>query len=73
MNISSGTSVLDSSPRIAILVSGFFLVILAENIANCAPGEDYKGEFQEVSALRAECSCLAQQSRHVKFTKQNFR
>jgi hypothetical protein len=47
MNISSGTSVLDSSPRIAILMSGFFLVILAEHIAHCAPGEDYQGVFQK--------------------------
>ena len=47
MNISSGTSVLDSSPQIAILMSGFFLVILAEHIAHCAPGEDYEGVFQK--------------------------
>ena len=28
-------------------MSGFFLVILAEHIAHCAPGEDYQGVFQK--------------------------
>ena len=26
---------------------GFFLVILAEHIAHCTPGEDYQGAFQK--------------------------
>ena len=28
-------------------MSGFFLVILAEHIAYCTPGEDYQGLFQK--------------------------
>ena len=28
-------------------MSGFFLVILAEHIAHCAPGEDHQGVFQK--------------------------
>ena len=28
-------------------MSGFFFVILAEHIAHCAPGEDYRGVFQK--------------------------
>ena len=31
----------------AILMCGFFWVILAEHIAHCAPGEDYQGVFEK--------------------------
>ena len=31
----------------AILMSGFFGVILAEHIAHCTPGEDHQGVFQK--------------------------